>query len=176
MGKVIGLNTERLHGSNGERLPRRLADPRSNAPLTLDADRPHLGAAIALPGEPSQVAVMRRRIRARTNGDNQTEVLALLASELFTNALRHSRSGDPGGTVTVAVFKLPGRYQVRVTDQGSRGEQDTFPHPRPLDPLAEGGFGLHLVASEASRWGTIREGGRTTVWFEIDRAPRVPAA
>ncbi|MEV6817806.1 ATP-binding protein [Nocardiopsis dassonvillei] len=141
---------------------------------------PHLGAALALPGEPGQVAVMRRRIRSRTNGnDPVSDTIVLLASELFTNALRHTRSGDPGGEVEVAVFKLPGRYQVKVTDQGPREGEEAFPHLRPLEPLNAGGFGLHLVASEASRWGTIRwgtiRGGRTTVWFEIDRDPRVPA-
>nr|WP_236572031.1 ATP-binding protein [Nocardiopsis sp. FR4] len=121
---------------------------------------------------------MRRRIRSRTNGNGPgTDTLVLLASELFTNALRHSRSGGPGGEVAVAVFKLPGRYQVRVTDQGpGEDHRSTFPHPRPLGLLDEGGFGLHLVDSEASRWGTIREGGRTTVWFEVDRDSHVSAS
>ncbi|WP_236568024.1 MULTISPECIES: ATP-binding protein [unclassified Nocardiopsis] len=138
----------------------------------MDEASPHLGAAMILPGEPEQVAIMRRRIRSRTGGGPETDALALLASELFTNALRHSRSGGPGGEVTVAVFKLPGRYQVRITDQGPRDE-DSFPHPRPWGPTEESGFGLRLVAAEASRWGTIHEYGRTTVWFEIDRAPLV---
>ncbi|WP_223830409.1 ATP-binding protein [Nocardiopsis quinghaiensis] len=174
---MIEVDTGRFRNSGDqphERLPRRLGDSRSNAPLTFDEGRPHLGAALVLPGEPDQVAVMRRRIRSRTNGRSpETDAVVLLASELFTNSLRHSRSGGPGGEVTVAVFKLPGRYQVRVTDQGPREseEGDSFPHLRTLDPLSEGGFGLRLVANEASRWGTIHEDGRTTVWFELDRVP-----
>ncbi|WP_227015220.1 MULTISPECIES: ATP-binding protein [Nocardiopsis] len=73
----------------------------------------------------------------------------------------------------MSVFKLPGRYQVRVTDQGPRESEEgiSFPYLRASDPLSEGGFGLRLVANEASRWGTIHENGRTTVWFELDRVP-----
>ncbi|WP_227015221.1 MULTISPECIES: ATP-binding protein [Nocardiopsis] len=52
---------------------------------------------MVLPGEPDQVAVMRRRIRSRTNGHSpETDAVVLLASELFTNSLRHSHSGGPG--------------------------------------------------------------------------------
>lgn len=179
MAMVINMGEKRSSGLGGQaldRLPRRLGDPRSNASLSLD--HPHLGAAMALPGKPDQVAIMRRRIRSRANGnDPVTDTLVLLASELFTNALRHTRSGNFGGEVTVAVFKLPGRYQIRVTDQGPReDDEDTFPHPQPLSSLAEGGFGLRLVNAEASRWGTIREDGQTTVWFEVDRVPYVPAS
>ena len=113
---------------------------------------------------------MRRRIRSRTGVlGSTTDALVLLTDELFANALRHTRSGEPGGEVTVAVFKLPDRFQVKVTDQGPREGEHAFPCPRPLDARAEGGFGLHLVSAEASRWGTLHENGRTTVWFEIDR-------
>jgi serine/threonine-protein kinase RsbW len=42
---------------------------------------------------------------------------ALLASELFGNSVRHSRSGAAGGTVTVAVSAGDGLVRVEVTDR-----------------------------------------------------------
>jgi anti-sigma regulatory factor (Ser/Thr protein kinase) len=45
------------------------------------------------------------------------DVAALLVSELFSNSLRHSGSGVPGETVTVAVKRLNGVIRVEVTDR-----------------------------------------------------------
>lgn len=167
----VDVNRFRTHKTQPvQRLPRRTSDPRANTPIGTNTAQPQQAAAVILPGEPEQAAVMRRRIRSRTGTlGSMTEVLVLLADELFTNALRHTRSGEPDGEVTVALFKLPDRFQVKVTDQGPREGEHVFPCPRPLNVCTEGGFGLHLVAAEASRWGTLQESGRTTVWFEFDR-------
>jgi anti-sigma regulatory factor (Ser/Thr protein kinase) len=43
---------------------------------------------------------------------------ALLVSELFSNSVRHSRSGAAGGTVTVAVSAGDGLVRVEVSDRG----------------------------------------------------------
>jgi serine/threonine-protein kinase RsbW len=42
---------------------------------------------------------------------------ALLVSELFSNSVRHSRSGAAGGTVTVTVSAGDGLVRVEVTDR-----------------------------------------------------------
>jgi anti-sigma regulatory factor (Ser/Thr protein kinase) len=45
----------------------------------------------------------------------------LLASELFTNSLRHSGSGLPGETVTVTVTACAGAVRVEVADRSGLG-------------------------------------------------------
>lgn len=87
----------------------------------------------------------------------------LLASELFTNSLRHSSSGLPGETVTVTVTACTGTVRVEVTDRSGPG----LPELRPPGDDAEGGRGLGIVAGLATRWGARRRGGRTMTWFEL---------
>jgi anti-sigma regulatory factor (Ser/Thr protein kinase) len=91
------------------------------------------------------------------------DVAALLVSELFSNSLRHSGSGAPGETVTVAVNTVNGVIRVEVTDRSGPG----VPEPRPAGSDAEGGRGLQLVARLSVRWGWRRRGGRTVTWFEL---------
>jgi anti-sigma regulatory factor (Ser/Thr protein kinase) len=87
----------------------------------------------------------------------------LLVSELFANSLRHSGSGVPGETVTVAVRIGNGIVRVEVTDRAGPGT----PKLRPASRDAEGGRGLQLVAALAVRWGSRRRGGRIVTWFEL---------
>jgi anti-sigma regulatory factor (Ser/Thr protein kinase) len=91
------------------------------------------------------------------------DVAALLVGELFSNSLRHSGSGAPGETVTVAVKTVNDVVRVEVTDRSGPG----VPEPRPAGSDAEDGRGLHLVARLAVRWGWLRYGGQTVTWFEI---------
>jgi len=90
-------------------------------------------------------------------------VAVLLASEIFGNSVRHSGSGAPGETVTVAVRAGDGIVRVEVTDRAGLGT----PELRPAGRDAEGGRGLQLVAGLAARWGWRRRGGRTVTWFEL---------
>jgi anti-sigma regulatory factor (Ser/Thr protein kinase) len=87
----------------------------------------------------------------------------LLVSELFGNSIRHSRSGDPSETVTVAVRTGNGVVRVEVTDRSGPG----VPELARVGRDAEGGRGLQLVAGLAARWGWRRRGGRTVTWFEL---------
>jgi anti-sigma regulatory factor (Ser/Thr protein kinase) len=88
----------------------------------------------------------------------------LLVSEVFSNSIRHSRSGAPGETVTVAVISGDGIVRVEVTDRAGPGT----PELRPAGRDAEGGRGLHLVADLAARWGwRRRRGGQLVTWFEL---------
>lgn len=152
-------------------LPKRTTVPVDSAPLLLDTTAQAIGHAVTLPGEPSCAAMVRRYLRSRAClPAREVGSVELLASELFNNCLRHTRSGETGGEVTISVFKLPGRTQVRITDAGPRTGQITVPHLRPVDPDSESGRGLHVVAADANRWGTVHhDDGRTSVWFEVDR-------
>jgi len=91
------------------------------------------------------------------------DVAALLASELFSNSVRHSRSGVPGETVTVTIAAGDGVIRVEVADRSGPG----VPTLSSVDRDAEGGRGLRLVADLAARWGWQRQGGRTVTWFEM---------
>jgi anti-sigma regulatory factor (Ser/Thr protein kinase) len=93
------------------------------------------------------------------------DVAALLVDELFVSSLRHSGSGAPGETVTVAVRMVNDVIRVEVTDRSGPG----VPEPRPAGSDAENGRGLHLVARLATRWGWLRRGGRTVTWFELSQ-------
>jgi anti-sigma regulatory factor (Ser/Thr protein kinase) len=87
----------------------------------------------------------------------------LLASELFTNSLRHSSSGLPGETVTVTVTAGAGAVRVEVADRSGPG----VPELRPAGADAEDGRGLGIVERLAERWGWRQRGGRTVTWFVI---------
>ena len=78
----------------------------------------------------------------------------LMVSELVTNAVRH---GD--GSATLVVHRGAGRLNVAVSDEG--GDQ-----PKLRIPSADGGWGLRIVDSCATRWGV--EEGNTHVWFEVE--------
>jgi len=51
----------------------------------------------------------------------------LLVSEVFGNSVRHSGSGAPGETVTVAVRAGDGMVRVEVTDRAGRGRRYCVP-------------------------------------------------
>jgi serine/threonine-protein kinase RsbW len=87
----------------------------------------------------------------------------LLASELFGNSIRHSRSSLPGKTVTVTVTARDGTIRVEVADRSGHG----VPTLRPASEDAVDGRGLELVASLAARWGWRRRCRRTMTWFEL---------
>ena len=99
------------------------------------------------------------------------DVAVLLVSEVFSNSVRHSGSGAPGETVTVAVIAGDRTVRVEVTDRAGPGA----PELRSAGRDAEGGRGLQLVAGLAARWGCRRRGGRMVTWFETQADfPDVP--
>jgi anti-sigma regulatory factor (Ser/Thr protein kinase) len=91
------------------------------------------------------------------------ETARLLASELVTNAVLHSASSRPGGSITVTIMDVPGGIRVEVADEGS---EFSVPVVRD-DPLALDGRGLLLVQTLADDWGYRRDPAGTTVWFQV---------
>jgi anti-sigma regulatory factor (Ser/Thr protein kinase) len=83
------------------------------------------------------------------------DVAVLLVSEILGNSVRHSGSGAPGETVTVAVMAGDGIVRVEVTDRSGPG----VPQLRQAGRDADGGRGLGLVAGLAARWRCRRCGG-----------------
>jgi serine/threonine-protein kinase RsbW len=89
--------------------------------------------------------------------DNAT----LLTSELVTNAIRHSRSGESGGSVGLMVVAVPDGIRVEVTDSGSDASAPVVKE----DSYTCDGHGLFLVEAVAREWGCRRSDAGTTVWF-----------
>ncbi|MFC3520144.1 ATP-binding protein [Streptomonospora nanhaiensis] len=129
--------------------------------------------------EPDQISAARSWAwRTSGLGYDHADSLLLVLSELHTNAIRHTASGLPGGTVRIDLERLPDRgLRVSVTDQGPRpGAATTVPTPASADLFTdlvteESGRGLDLVASLSRDWGWHRDDSGTgvTVWAEFDR-------
>ena len=111
--------------------------------------------AHTFPGTAAQAAVARHWVQAaaaRMAGPDAADLAELAVSELFTNALRHSRSGRPGGTITVIITCGPDGVTVHVHDQGAAG--GVVPRPRDAGDEAESGRGLLIVQELSAAWGT----------------------
>ena len=117
------------------------------------------------PGTDDQVRQVRADLASLVDSCPLADDLILLASELSTNAVVHSRSGQPGGTFTVRAEVRPGGYAwLEVEDQGGLWIE------RP--PGDDHGRGLVLVAALAGDGNWIVEDGDTpgtrVVWVWLD--------
>jgi len=92
----------------------------------------------------------------------------LLASELCTNSIVHSRSGEAGGQFSVDVDWAPALARVVIGDQGSAKTPAIAPRAGGDALLGESGRGLLLVDSVADDWGTTSRPNRRWVWADID--------
>jgi anti-sigma regulatory factor (Ser/Thr protein kinase) len=92
--------------------------------------------------------------------------LVLLASELSTNAILHSRSGHPDRTFTVRVTLYPGDYAWgEVIDHGGTWTADEVDD--------EHGRGLAIVAAVAGdgNWGIDGSAASRAAWFRLNWHP-----
>lgn len=140
----------------------------SNGNTHSEERRAAVLGSVTIPGSPEQVSSARAFI-ARTvslQPGIDSDAATLLTSELVTNAIQHTKSGEPGGTVTVVVVGVPGGMLVEVVDNGSPGA----PIVRG-DLYAAEGHGLYLVQQLASQWGYLRDAAGTTVWFHLPAGP-----
>jgi len=106
--------------------------------------------ARAFPGTAQQVRAARRFVASLLDGSPFCDDAVIVVSELFTNAVRHTDSGKPGGLVVVQVSRWLLGVRVAVTDQGS-GKRPVIHDPGPCPGLAESGHGLYLVGHLAER-------------------------
>jgi hypothetical protein len=112
---------------------------------------------------PEAVAEARRWLRTVVGGWPEAQECL---SEVFTNSVRHSRSGARRGPVAVVVLGVPSAIRVEVTDAGGV----TQPRVMPLDEATTSGRGLYLVSElTGGRWGWHDDRSRRTVWFELPR-------
>lgn len=118
-----------------------------------------------LPGRPESASAARELARQVLGDANPaTETAMLLVSELVTNSVMHSRSGEPGGSVTVALCEGPTGILIQVCDNGGSSEPRVSAMP---GNDAEHGYGLLLVDALADRWGTISSPEGRVTWCRV---------
>jgi anti-sigma regulatory factor (Ser/Thr protein kinase) len=93
---------------------------------------------------------------------------ALVASELFANAVMH---GPPGGQVLVGYVLWCQGIRIMVCDGGGA----TTPRLRDSTGLEEGGRGLHVVDALSAQWGSFRAPGAQVVWCDLGQPMNVAA-
>ena len=119
------------------------------------------GAHLHLAGHLAEVARARRlAVSWADRAGCDPDELALLVTEVATNALRH---GGPGVDLWLRPLE-GGGLRVELID----GRADALPRPRHADVDAEGGRGLLIVTALARAWGTDRLSAGKCVWFELD--------
>jgi anti-sigma regulatory factor (Ser/Thr protein kinase) len=129
--------------------------------LVHDGDGAADASGLVLPSTPPSITLARQyAVMTCTSlgwGDS-AETVALLVSEVVTNAILHCN----GAAFLIRVLDRGPRLRVEVLDESPR-----LPVPRGAVATAENGRGLALVATLAIAWGVDgREDGKT-FWFEL---------
>lgn len=116
----------------------------------------------AFPNTSQSIARARRYALENIEGitSELADRVALMVSELATNAVRHAAS-----SFTVSIERQAGSIRVAVTDAGHG--TPTVQSPAPTD---YSGRGLLIVRSLADSWGVTETSGGSgkTVWFVLD--------
>lgn len=115
----------------------------------------------AYPGRPEQISRVRADLTRLLDGCSIADELVLCASELATNAIRHSRSGLRGATFTVRAEIRIGCYaRIEVEDRGG-------PWRAPEAGL-DRYHGLDIIRTLAATWDIEGDHLGRTTWVRID--------
>ena len=125
----------------------------------------HVAAALAstrtYPGTREHVRAIRADLRALLTGCPHADDIILCASELAANAVLHSNSARPGGTITVhTAISYDDHVRIEMRDDGG-------PWTAPA-PDADRPHGLDLIRTIASAWGVAETATARTVWAQLD--------
>ena len=127
-------------------------------------------SVLLLPFAAASVGVARRRLVsdliAADVYDSAVCDVALVISELLSNALRHA-APLPGAQIRVAWQIEPVSVRVAVSDGGA----PTVPELGEPGQGATGGRGLRIVERLSTKWGTSTDEDGTTVWAEVPVHP-----
>ena len=131
-----------------------------------EMDPLELRVRVELPPQPTSARAARKLVGdlcgAARLGEDACATAALLTSELVTNAIRYG-----GSSFLLEAAAPAGVLRVTVVD-----DNPDLPEVGDAPSLtAEGGRGILLVSTLATRWGveTVPTGGKA-VWFELDLA------
>lgn len=126
---------------------------------------------VTVPGLPESVPVLRAAVRAAISlvAPAATDAAELVCSELACNAVRHTRSGEPGQTMTLRVYDEGQTVRLALTDRGTAAGGPRIPEC--TDLMSLGGRGLFLVQAVSKEWGADHSPTGTTVWSRLDASP-----
>jgi anti-sigma regulatory factor (Ser/Thr protein kinase) len=116
-------------------------------------------------GQKAQVHAVRAWVGGFLPACDALDDLILIATELATNAVTHTRSGGVGGRLTVDVTWSLDCARVVVGDQGSDEAPGCPGEDQPDD--AENGRGLLMVAALSSAWGLAGNAAARWVWADV---------
>lgn len=113
------------------------------------------------PGLVDQPGRVRRELAVVLRGHPDLDEILLAATELCTNALLHTRSGNPDGTFGVEVTAIGENFlKVAVTDEGA----STGPRLHDPGPTETHFRGLQVVMSLSLGYGADGDADGRTVW------------
>ncbi|MGW0068308.1 ATP-binding protein [Streptosporangium sandarakinum] len=139
-------------------------------PMKAPSAEPKVLGRTGLPGVRDSVSRARSEVR-RWLGDDHPAIddVVLAASELVTNAIRHSDAG-PSDFIGLTLSATEEAVYVEVNDPGSLL---SGPHVR-KESYAEDGRGLLIIREISLEWGTreLGHGLGRTVWCAIRAVPR----
>ena len=98
---------------------------------------------LSCPGFPEEISRARRWVREILGEQPCADDAVLIVSELGTNALRHTASGEPSGTFHVVLALSKHALAISVTDDGKSATSPEIKHP---GPEATQGRGLDIVS------------------------------
>jgi anti-sigma regulatory factor (Ser/Thr protein kinase) len=124
-----------------------------------------------LAARPDAVGRARRALVGLAVAETIRADIALVMSELVTNAIRHAGLA-PSDPISVHITSDAERVRLAVRDGGPAYATPTL---EDRDPLTPGGQGCVIVAALSDAWGIDREGDGCTVWCEFD-VGKEPAA
>jgi anti-sigma regulatory factor (Ser/Thr protein kinase) len=114
--------------------------------------------ALVLPGRPEAAAGARDFAQKALAGYSAADDAVLCLDEMVTNAVQHSRSGLPSGTIEIRLTVTEASVLAEVVDAGPLG----IPAVTSRDTCAERGRGLVLVEALTRAWGSA---GNGLWWF-----------
>jgi anti-sigma regulatory factor (Ser/Thr protein kinase) len=127
--------------------------------------------ALTLSGRPESARAAREFAAGCLAGCPSSAEAVLCVDELVVNAVQHSRSGLPGGTIEVRIAVAAGEW-LRIEVQDAGPLVPAVPAQR--GPLDEAGRGLALVVGLADVFGTDGS-GLYWAWMSWDSEASHPA-
>jgi anti-sigma regulatory factor (Ser/Thr protein kinase) len=147
-------------------------------PAAMDRGRPPRIATCTPGGGAGSVRAARDFAVAtlhRWGAAERSYDIAIVVSELLTNALRHTRPRSPGTwprrPIRLGLLQLSPCLLCAVADPSTAA-----PVPRSPGTLGETGRGLHIVCALSDRWGYTTSAAGKVVWAMFTAPRAEPSA
>ena len=132
---------------------------------------PEMVLSLIFPGQPERVRDVRRWVRDQLPPCPARDDVEIVASELATNAVVHTASGQPGGQVAARLAWWPDRVRVAIGDGGAATAPVLV-----IGSAGERQRGLALVDALAVTWAHAGDGDGRWTWADVawDGLPPLP--